>query len=109
MPGYEPEASVRPNGSLRSLDGIEAPARRTPRTARGALQPPRDRVAGLPIDSLHDTIDADAARQLASVMIATVDRLLIRTFIDADSAPTSHDLATAAGRMVAPELGRQAP
>jgi AcrR family transcriptional regulator len=55
----------------------------------------RDRVAGLLTDSLHDTIDPSDARHLASVMIATVDGLLIQTFIDADNAPTSHDLATA--------------
>jgi AcrR family transcriptional regulator len=57
----------------------------------------RDRVAGLLTDSLHDTIDPSDARHLASVMIATVDGLLIQTFIDADNAPTSHDLATATG------------
>jgi AcrR family transcriptional regulator len=55
----------------------------------------RDRVAGLLTDSLQDTIDPNDARHLASVMIATVDGLLIQTFIDADDAPTSHDLATA--------------
>jgi AcrR family transcriptional regulator len=57
----------------------------------------RDRVAGLLTDSLHDTIDPNDARHLASVMIATVDGLLIQTFIDPDNAPTSHDLATATG------------
>ncbi|HJS96709.1 MAG TPA: TetR/AcrR family transcriptional regulator [Solirubrobacteraceae bacterium] len=62
----------------------------------------RDRVAGLLTDSLDDTIDHDAARHLASVMIATVDGLLIQTFIDPGNAPTSHDLATATGRVPAP-------
>jgi AcrR family transcriptional regulator len=57
----------------------------------------RDRVAGLLTDSLDETIDPNDARHLASVMIATVDGLLIQTFIDADNAPTSHDLATATG------------
>jgi AcrR family transcriptional regulator len=57
----------------------------------------RDRVAGLLIDSLEHPIDANHARHLASVMIATVDGLLIQTFIDADDAPTSHDLAGLAG------------
>jgi AcrR family transcriptional regulator len=57
----------------------------------------RDRVAGLLIESLDDAIDPNDARHLASVMIATVDGLLIQTFIDADNAPTSEDLATATG------------
>ena len=69
----------------------------------------RDRVARLLTDSLDDAIDPDAARHLASVMIATVDGLLIQTFIDADNAPTSHDLATATGRALAPESGQPAP
>jgi hypothetical protein len=30
-------------------------------------------------------------------MIATVDGLLIQTFVDPDNAPTGHDLATATG------------
>ncbi len=57
----------------------------------------RDRIAGLLIDSLGETIDLKDARHLASVMIATVDGLLIQTFIDPHNAPTSHDLATATG------------
>lgn len=63
----------------------------------------RDRVASLLIDSLQDPIDPTDARHLASVMIATVDGLLIQTFIDPDNAPTSHDLATATGHTVNPE------
>lgn len=63
----------------------------------------RDRVAGWLTDSLPDTIDPDDARHLASVMIATVDGLLIQTFIDADNAPTSHDLATVTGQTRRPE------
>lgn len=55
----------------------------------------RDRVAGLLNDSLPATIDPEAARHLASVMIATVDGLLIQTFIDPDNAPSSRDLADA--------------
>jgi AcrR family transcriptional regulator len=60
----------------------------------------RDRVAGLLIDSLDDAIDPHAARHLASVMIATVDGLLIQTFIDPDNAPTSDDLAAATSHAV---------
>ena len=62
----------------------------------------RDRIAGLLTDSLGDTVDADNARHLASVMIATVDGLLIQTFIDPDNAPTSSDLADATGQTPAP-------
>jgi AcrR family transcriptional regulator len=58
----------------------------------------RDRIASLLTDSVDDTINPTDARHLASVMIATVDGLLIQTFIDAHNAPTSHDLATATGR-----------
>jgi hypothetical protein len=36
-------------------------------------------------------------------MIATVDGLLIQTFIDPDNAPTSHDLATAASNALTRE------
>jgi AcrR family transcriptional regulator len=64
----------------------------------------RDRVASLLTDSLGDPIDPRGARHLASVMIATVDGLLIQTFIDADSAPTSQDLAAGAGPRMGPEL-----
>jgi AcrR family transcriptional regulator len=67
----------------------------------------RDRVAGLLTDSPHDAIDHDSARHLASVMLATVDGLLIQAFIDPDSAPTSRDLAAATGNRVNPE--RSAP
>jgi len=69
----------------------------------------RDRVAGLLTDSLDETIDANDARHLASVMIATVDGLLIQTFIDPDNAPTSHDLATATGHTLDPEEIHPAP
>jgi AcrR family transcriptional regulator len=69
----------------------------------------RDRVAALLNDSLDDTIDPNDARHLASVMIATVDGLLIQTFIDADNAPTSHDLATATGHTLTPGHSQPAP
>jgi AcrR family transcriptional regulator len=69
----------------------------------------RDRVAGLLTGSLDDTTDPNNARHLASVMIATVDGLLIQTFIDPDNAPTSHDLATATGHTPNPEHGHPAP
>jgi AcrR family transcriptional regulator len=57
----------------------------------------RDRVAALLADSLPDAVDEAGARHLASMMIATVDGLLIQTFVDPDGAPTSGDLAAAAG------------
>ncbi len=69
----------------------------------------RDRIAGLLTDSLPDTINPTDARHLASVMIATVDGLLIQTFIDPDNAPTSHDLATATCHTPNPEHTRPAP
>ena len=69
----------------------------------------RDRIAGLLTDSPPDTINPTDARHLASVMIATVDGLLIQTFIDPDNAPTSHDLATATSHTPNPEHTRPAP
>jgi len=69
----------------------------------------RDRVAGLLTDSLGETIDPDDARHLASVMIATVDGLLIQTFIDPDNAPTGHDLARATGHTRGSEQTHPAP
>ena len=69
----------------------------------------RDRVASLLTNSLNDTIDPNDARHLASVMIATVDGLLIQTFIDPDNAPTSHDLATAASHTPTPEHSHPTP
>jgi hypothetical protein len=65
------------------------------------------RVASLLTDSLHDAIDHNSARHLASVMLATVDGLLIQTFIDPDGSPTSRDLAAATGHTGKPE--RSAP
>jgi AcrR family transcriptional regulator len=58
----------------------------------------RDRVANLLTDSLDEEIDPHDARHLASVMIATVDGLLIQTFIDPKNAPTGQDLAVATGQ-----------
>ncbi len=69
----------------------------------------RDRVAAMLTDSLGGTINPKDARHLASVMIATVDGLLIQTFIDADNAPTSHDLASATGHTLTPQHGQLAP
>lgn len=69
----------------------------------------RDRIGGLLTDSLGDTVHPDNARHLASVMIATVDGLLIQTFIDPDNAPTSDDLATATGQTPDPKPTEPAP
>lgn len=55
----------------------------------------RDRVAALLREPGEEQIAADAARNLASLIIAAVDGLLIQTFIDPGSAPTSQDLAAA--------------
>ena len=63
----------------------------------------RDLIAGWLTESLPDRIDPNDARHLASLMIATVDGLLIQTFIDADNAPTSQDLAAATAQKLPPE------
>lgn len=68
----------------------------------------RDRIARLITESRPDGIGPNDARHLASVMIATVDGLLIQTFIDPDNAPTSHDLATATGQPFNPEQPHRA-
>jgi AcrR family transcriptional regulator len=58
----------------------------------------RDRVVALLSEAGADGLDPAHARHLASVMIATVDGLLIQTFIDPDGAPTSRDIAAATGQ-----------
>jgi AcrR family transcriptional regulator len=59
----------------------------------------RDRVATWIRDSLGGRCDAADARPLASLMIATVDGLLIQTFVSAEDAPGSGELASAAKRL----------
>jgi AcrR family transcriptional regulator len=61
----------------------------------------RDRVAGWIADSLAGAIEPDDARHLASMMIGTVDGLLVQSFINADDAPTSRELASATGKALA--------
>lgn len=63
----------------------------------------RDRVARLLTDSADDTVELSDARHLASVMLATVDGLLIQTFIDPDNAPTSRDIAAATRHAPTPD------
>jgi len=61
----------------------------------------RDRVAGWITDSLGDTLEPHEARHLASLLIGTADGMLIQSFIDADDAPSSRELATATGKAFA--------
>ena len=46
---------------------------------------------------------------MESIALATVDGLLIQTFIDPDNAPTSHDLAAATGHGINPERSAVQP
>jgi AcrR family transcriptional regulator len=57
----------------------------------------RDRVAGWIEESLPGTLSTPQARHLASFLIATADGMLIQTFVDAQSTPTSSELASATG------------
>jgi AcrR family transcriptional regulator len=56
----------------------------------------RDRLAGWIVDSLGSGCDRGDARRLASVMIATVDGLLIQAFVDPGDTPGGRDLTGAA-------------
>ncbi|HEY2596256.1 MAG TPA: TetR family transcriptional regulator C-terminal domain-containing protein, partial [Chloroflexota bacterium] len=64
----------------------------------------RDRVAAWIASSMGGTSLTPETRQLASLMIAVVDGLLIQTFIDPAGAPAGADLANALrpGRTVRP-------
>lgn len=61
----------------------------------------RDRIAGWIGDSLGDALEPHEARHLASLMLSTATGMLIQSFIDADDAPTSRELATATGKAFA--------
>jgi AcrR family transcriptional regulator len=53
----------------------------------------RQRVAGL----LGEGLDADEARRIATLIIATTDGLLLQSFVDPDHRPTAIELVAAAG------------
>jgi len=55
----------------------------------------RDRIASWIVDSLGDVLEPHEAGPLASFMLATADGMLIQSFIDADDAPSSGELASA--------------
>jgi AcrR family transcriptional regulator len=57
----------------------------------------RDRVAGWIEESLPGVLSTLQARHLASLLIGTADGMLIQSFVDAQSTPTSSDLASATG------------
>jgi AcrR family transcriptional regulator len=57
----------------------------------------RERVAGM----LGEGLDADEARRIATLVIATTDGLLLQTFVDPDQRPTALELVTATGRAFA--------
>ena len=71
----------------------------------------RDRVAGWIADSLGGTLEHHEARHLASLLIGTADGMLIQSFINADDAPTSRELAIATGKAfaAAPKQPRPTP
>ena len=57
----------------------------------------RERVAGM----LGEGLDADEARRIATLVIATTDGLLLQTFVDPDQRPTALELVTATGNAFA--------
>jgi AcrR family transcriptional regulator len=57
----------------------------------------RDRVAGWIEESLPGTLSTLQARHLASLLLGTADGMLIQAFVDAESTPTSSELASATG------------
>jgi|SRR5580704_3211497 AcrR family transcriptional regulator len=59
----------------------------------------RDRVAGWIVEARgEDRLGRDEARQLASLLLATADGMLIQSFVDPDDAPGSGELAAATAR-----------
>jgi AcrR family transcriptional regulator len=58
----------------------------------------RERVAGMLADAFGDALAPGDARALATVMIATVDGLVLQSFADPGGMPTSAQLAQAMGR-----------
>jgi AcrR family transcriptional regulator len=57
----------------------------------------RERVAGM----LDGGLNADEARRVATLVIATTDGLLLQSFVDPDHRPTALELVTATGKAVA--------
>jgi AcrR family transcriptional regulator len=57
----------------------------------------RERVAGM----LGEGLDADEARRIATLVIATTDGLLLQSFVDPDQRPTALELVTATGKAFA--------
>jgi AcrR family transcriptional regulator len=53
----------------------------------------RERVGGM----LGEGLDADVARRIATLVIATTDGLLLQSFVDPDHRPTALELVTATG------------
>jgi AcrR family transcriptional regulator len=75
----------------------------------------RDRVAGWIEESLPGVLSTLQARHLASLLIGTADGMLIQSFVDAQSTPTSGELASATGtafaaaRALTPGTGTSQP
>lgn len=65
----------------------------------------RDRVAAWVTGSLGEMLNDDQARNLASVLIGTVDGLLIQTFIEPNDTVNGQDIAQATLGMVAAYRG----
>ena len=57
----------------------------------------RERVAGM----LGEGLDADEARRIATLVIATTDGLLLQSFVDPDHRPTALELVAATGNAFA--------
>jgi AcrR family transcriptional regulator len=61
----------------------------------------RDRVAGWIADSLGEELERADARHLASLLLGTADGMLLQSFIAAEDAPSSGELAAATGKAFA--------
>jgi AcrR family transcriptional regulator len=57
----------------------------------------RERVVGM----LGEGLDADEARRIATLVIATTDGLLLQSFVDPDHRPTALELVTATDKAFA--------
>lgn len=88
---------------------IVAGSERSPETHKQLVahyRKQRDTVAEVIVESLSDSIEADDAQHIASLLMSVSDGLMLQALIDPDSSPTSQQLMGALGRARAAALGQ---
>ncbi len=82
---------------------IVAGSERSPETREQLIEhyrKQRDTVTTMIAESLSDNIDPEDARHIASLLMSVSDGLMLQSLIDPDSAPTSHQLTLALGKVL---------